>query len=158
MVGDQPVILRPGMISSQALEYVIGKLVISPAKVNNKIQVSGSLPSHYAPDTPVRLLTAPELLDYLNSSKTIRNKSIAYLTFSTSLAPKAKNLQIFEMPPDAKAYARCLYEIMYQVDALGFEEIIVERPPQDPSWIAILDRLTKASYKSGEIKPDEELA
>lgn len=156
LVGDHPVILRPGIISGEALGSVLGELVLSTNDTTKKVQVSGSLPSHYAPETPLKLLGLEELRSYFSESKNA-SKNIAFLTLSPMQAPKIRSLQIFEMPIDAKLYAHCLYETIYKVDTLDFEEIVVERPPEAPQWLAVIDRLTKASYKSGVIIPGEEL-
>jgi L-threonylcarbamoyladenylate synthase len=51
------------------------------------------------------------------------------------------------MPSDPRSYAAALYRILHEADSEGWDWIAVERPPQDPSWAAILDRLERAASR-----------
>ena len=58
LCGPQPALLRPGGITREALEAVVGAL----AEPNAAIRAPGMLASHYSPDAPVRLnVTMPRL-------------------------------------------------------------------------------------------------
>jgi len=45
----------------------------------------------------------------------------------------------------ASDYAAHLYELLHQLDAEGLDYIAVERPPDEPAWAGILDRLQRAA-------------
>ena len=49
------------------------------------------------------------------------------------------------MPNDPSSYARELYATLHELDAGGFDRIIVELPPDTPEWSAIRDRLFRAA-------------
>jgi L-threonylcarbamoyladenylate synthase len=49
------------------------------------------------------------------------------------------------MPAEAAAYAARLYETLHALDAEGWEWIAVEKPPEAPEWIPVLDRLRRAA-------------
>jgi L-threonylcarbamoyladenylate synthase len=49
------------------------------------------------------------------------------------------------LPPDPRGYGRELYNALHQLDDAGVDLILVERPPDDPAWDAIRDRLERAA-------------
>jgi L-threonylcarbamoyladenylate synthase len=58
---DDPVLLRPGGIPSEALEACLGATLETPADRTAQPSAPGQLASHYAPAAPVRLgVTRPE--------------------------------------------------------------------------------------------------
>ena len=60
---------------------------------------------------------------------------------------KAEKGQI-KMPSDARAYSASLYDALHRLDREQPEVIYVQRPPAEPEWEAVLDRLVKASASS----------
>src|SRR5262249_5566912 len=59
-----PVILRPGMISSEQIAAVLKKPVLFTQQSSPR--VSGSLESHYAPRTPLQIIEAADLVNVLS--------------------------------------------------------------------------------------------
>ena len=51
---ERPRLLRPGGVSLEEIESVIGKVEISPIE-DDKPSAPGMLPKHYAPRTPIVL-------------------------------------------------------------------------------------------------------
>jgi L-threonylcarbamoyladenylate synthase len=49
------------------------------------------------------------------------------------------------MPRDPGQYARYLYAVLHDLDELGVERIVVDLPPDTPDWLAVRDRLRRAS-------------
>jgi L-threonylcarbamoyladenylate synthase len=45
-------------------------------------------------------------------------------------------------PPD---YARALYATLHELDDSRVDSIVIERVPEDEAWLAIADRLARAS-------------
>lgn len=133
LAGDVALLLRPGMISREELESLIGP-VDTAHQVEGAHLSPGLHERHYSPATPLRLVSAGTL------PATGRG---AYLFLSHS-APAAKCVA---MPHDPPAYAACLYETLHRLDAEGWDWIAVETPPAEPAWAGILDRLTRAEAK-----------
>ncbi|MFZ1244693.1 MAG: L-threonylcarbamoyladenylate synthase, partial [Azonexus sp.] len=81
----EPVVLRPGHIAPTHLEAVLGR---RPAIVTaaGAPRVSGSLAAHYAPQTPMRLVPAERLLDFINAQ---RHKGDRCGVISTNQPPQA---------------------------------------------------------------------
>jgi hypothetical protein len=56
------------------------------------------------------------------------------------------------LPPIPAEYAALLYAVLHRLDRLGLDRIVVDLPPQTDEWLAIRDRLRRAST---EWKMDE---
>jgi L-threonylcarbamoyladenylate synthase len=130
------VLLRPGAISAAALEAALGApLAAADAEAP---RASGTLERHYAPNTPLRLV-APHELD---AEIARRGAKVAVLAFSR---PDARAARWLRMPRDPAGYAHRLYAALRELDAAGCAQILVERPPEDPAWAAVRDRLGRAA-------------
>ena len=130
------VLVRPGAISAAALEAALGApLAAADAEAP---RASGTLERHYAPNTPLRLV-APHELD---AEIARRGPKVAVLAFSR---PDARAARWLRMPRDPAGYAHRLYAALRELDAAGCAQILVERPPEDPAWAAVRDRLGRAA-------------
>jgi len=50
------------------------------------------------------------------------------------------------MPDDPIPYGQQLYAKLRQFDHEAFDYMLIETPPDHPAWMAITDRLQRASY------------
>ncbi|QSI77753.1 L-threonylcarbamoyladenylate synthase [Niveibacterium microcysteis] len=143
-----PVILRPGAIGPDAVAAVIGRrpAMRAPAAAHTEDtpRVSGSLAAHYAPRTPLALV-ASEALESALASAGPEAAVIARRTAST-LAHRVW----IQAPASAAGFAHDLYANLRALDALGASQILVEAPPAEAGWEAVLDRLGRAAVGSGE--------
>ncbi len=142
-IGGTPLLLRPGGISVAALEAVLGARIETPDAAQPAIRVSGSLPSHYAPATPLEVLSA-ESLKRRSWELVKREQRVAVL----GLAPPCQDsphLLRFQMPAEAAAYAHRLYAALRQLDGARFDSILAEAPPAGVDWQAVHDRLRRAA-------------
>ncbi|MBL8497008.1 threonylcarbamoyl-AMP synthase [Nitrosomonas sp. JL21] len=142
-----PHILRPGGITLSALETALESPFISTT-ADPAIRTSGSLPSHYAPATPLRIHST-ELIGQHVSALGIQNLRVLIMTWSEielgALRAHA-SIQIHSMPRDPVLYGRQLYATLRHFDQAGFDYLLVEAPPDHPDWLAIIDRLQRASH------------
>ena len=49
------------------------------------------------------------------------------------------------MPTEPVGYARKLYATLRSIDHQSFDYLLVEAPPDEPPWMAVADRLRRAS-------------
>jgi len=139
--GPRPTLLRPGGVPLAALEDALGEVLLAPGAAAPR--APGTLAAHYAPGTPLMLVeadVAPELVRSLAR----QGKKLAVLSFS-ALQPLLPELKWLAASAAAAEYAHALYANLRELDAAGADVIIVERPPQRPEWLAVLDRLTRAA-------------
>lgn len=141
--GGTPRLLRPGAITREQLEDELGCVV--GARTGSSPRVSGSLAAHYAPRSPLRLVDR-EWVDRLVQSDPVHADSVV---LARRPAP-ASNLGTWvEAPADAEAYAQMLYGTLRRLDLGEGRTIIVESPPQEMQWEAVMDRLSRAAVGSG---------
>lgn len=131
--GDEPALLRPGKISKEELERTLGVRVRIGRSGSRR--APGMLPMHYAPKTPVRIVS-------LEITEIDRTMAV--------LARRARPESISDThwihaPLDAGAYARELYGNLRTLDQAGAEAILVEALPESSDWEAVRDRLTRAA-------------
>ncbi len=144
--GD-PVVLRPGHISPLHLEAVLGRLPDIATAVGAP-RVSGSLAAHYAPLTPMRIVTGPRLLDFINAQ---RHKGDRCGVIGHSQPPQAGMPHVWRMlPADPVGYAHELYAALRDMDHAGVDLIAVEALPESPLWAAVSDRLRRAAAGAGQ--------
>ena len=134
--GPEPRILRPGAVSPRALAAIIGRAPAFAAVGGPR--APGRLPSHYAPATPLRLVTDPDR-EWRHGPR-----PLAVL----ALRPPARGAvrcRWLVMPRAAGAYAHALYARLRAVDRWGCRLVLVERPPATEAWEAVRDRLERAA-------------
>ena len=133
VMGENWQLLRLGMLPEASIEALAGR----PAKsFSQPIKAPGQHVLHYSPRTPLRLFTSrAELL----KNATARS---AALLLGAGAVP---NCTYFELNNNARDVAQQLYDTLHKMDALGAEILLIEAPPVTPEWLAILDRLTRAS-------------
>ncbi len=133
LTGSRPRLLRPGMISREEIEAVIGDIDAVPVEVEGAHPSPGLHEKHYSPLTPL----------FLVDGELPKRGRGAYLWLTQPLS--ADHTQ--QMPADAAAYAAILYQTLHRLDDRGFDWIAVERPPEWPEWTGVLDRLDRASSR-----------
>lgn len=144
-VGGTPLLLRPGGISVAAIEAVLGERIETPGSAQTAIRVSGSLPSHYAPVTPLEVLSAASL-KRRSRELVKREQRVAVLGLGlASACQDSPHLLRFQMPAEAAAYAHRLYATLRRLDGARFNFILAEAPPVDVDWQAVNDRLRRAA-------------
>jgi L-threonylcarbamoyladenylate synthase len=133
--GSAPVLLRPGRISAADLEAVLNEKITPKSSLSPRH--SGGLERHYAPRTPARMVET-FLLDKEIAQHGAR---VAVLAFSR---PDERVDYWLRMPREPQAYAQRLYAALRELDSSGCELILVEAPPRESEWTAVLDRLQRA--------------
>jgi L-threonylcarbamoyladenylate synthase len=138
----RPVLLRPGLITPAQIAAVLGAEVEAPDAAAPR--APGALASHYAPRTPLYLVSAAELSARLSA---LRGQKTAVL--ARSEAPSGlKDVYWQEAPRAVAGYAHELYASLRRLDALGCAAILVEVPPPVPGWQGVNDRLRRAASGS----------
>ncbi|WP_025040374.1 L-threonylcarbamoyladenylate synthase [Nitrosospira briensis] len=144
--GEMAVILRPGGIPLPALAEVLKGRVILSGQEKRAVRVPGALKSHYAPETPLELWHS-ELLSHRALELGTKGLRIVIIAWSDRQMDHAENKNIahFSMPAEPAAYGRLLYGTLRRFDQERFDRLLVEAPPDKPGWMAIADRLQRAS-------------
>ncbi len=141
--GGDPVLLRPGSITSEALARVLGAAPRSAGQ--GETRAPGTLASHYAPRTKALLLPRNELLAAL-AGLGGPGSHISVLAHSVAQPPEFEGAW-FDAPGESARYAQQLYANLRALDAREADEIWIEAPPDGPDWVAIGDRLRRATHR-----------
>ena len=131
--GPQPVILRPGKISSADIIATTG-LELGD---RTSTRAPGTLASHYAPEARVCVVTPEELSD--------KDKEGAGLLALASVATPQGMVRL-SAPANAQEYATVLYRALREADSLQLRTIYAVAPEGDGICEAINDRLTRAAH------------
>lgn len=144
--GEVPRILRPGAISAEDIEAVIGRRLTDGASAHAP-RVSGSLAAHYAPRTPMKKVASARLRDFLNA---FRHSGRCCAVIAHTQPPLADCPHHWTMlPADPAGYARGLYAALREADASGRAMIVIEATAEDLAWSAVNDRLSRALAGAG---------
>lgn len=130
---DSVEILREGPVTREALAEFV-----KIADAGGDVVVPGSLKSHYAPGTPLDIVTA---LDAVDPSGT------GLLTWRPVETPDFAAVEILSENGDLREAATNLYAAMRRLDARGLRRIVALPVPGDGLGAAIMERLRKASAR-----------
>ena len=145
---EPPAILRPGRVSAQQIaEALLMPLGESAA---GRPRVPGSLVSHYAPRTPLKIVDPDEIENYVR--RQVVASPVAVL--ARRGRPRDSKVALWQVAPETPdEYARLLYGILRRLDAAGCQLIVVEALPQLPEWAAVRDRLDRAATPEPAAQP-----
>jgi L-threonylcarbamoyladenylate synthase len=141
LTAAEPAILRVGGLTRSAIERELGHQVAR--RDTGEVAAPGTLPSHYAPDARVELVTAAEL----------RERAVTLVTGGARVgvlaqAPTphvAADVVVLGPPRDIEEFARVLYARLREADAIGLDTVLAVAPSDDGLGAAIRDRLRRAS-------------
>jgi len=148
LVSEPPRLLRPGMVSSDSLQSVLGMNSLAIGGAAEEIARSPGLwPRHYAPAAKLVVLRWRDEADLESKiSKFGLAREKIHIVAYNHIPMREKFGSIAVIPEDAEAYARALYAELHRCDETGAELIVVEAPPSGERWRAIADRLRRAAH------------
>jgi L-threonylcarbamoyladenylate synthase len=144
LTGPRPRVLRPGPVTIEDLGEALGIEVLGPgpppARSPDAISSPGQLAIHYAPTTPTFRV---ERDDFVSLPGPGRWGVIV-------IGPPAGSPRV--RPPDQMAHLfspsqaeASLYGQLRAMDSAGLDFLIVVPPPDEPRWLALRDRIWRAS-------------
>jgi L-threonylcarbamoyladenylate synthase len=150
LTTSPPRLLRPGGVALEDLESLIGEIeVIEKAGEGETPQAPGMLTKHYAPQTRVIVL---ESLDQLPAERSCS----ALLTLAPiGEAERAEFLvaESLSESGDLREAAANFFATMRRLDAVGAEQIVSVRFPNEGLGRALNDRLQRAANTGEEESP-----
>lgn len=151
LMGEEPVILRPGTVTREQLEPVLGRSILMASGVEvDRPQAPGMKYRHYAPEAPVTLFEGKSekivreinqrLAETKNSHKTV-------VLGTTENIDKYDNEWVLDMGPQGNPsiIASNIYELLRFCDRLRVDRILIEGISDQGIGTAVLNRLRKAA-------------
>jgi L-threonylcarbamoyladenylate synthase len=134
-------LLRPGKITLAELEKVAGPVQAAGAAAP---RVPGSLRSHYAPSTPVELVSEASI----DARCTGDPAAASLAVLSRRRRPTGCRVLAWRtLPADPAGFGHSLYAALRELDGTGAKRILAEKVPTGGDWTAIRDRLERASAR-----------
>ena len=145
VTASPPRLLRPGPIAPDDLEAVVGPVAQreSAAGSEQPLHSPGMLRRHYAPRAPLELAT-DDVWQRIQAL-TRDGLRVGWLSLGSQTAPESSDIIRIAMPRDPTGYAAYLYAALHDLDDAGVDRIVVDVPPPGQEWLAIHDRLRRAS-------------
>lgn len=157
MTGETPVILRPGYITKEMLEEVVGEVDVDPAvlmtepKKNIDAKAPGMKYRHYAPRGQLTIIEGKEEAVIQKINEIVLQKEQEGCNVAVICNRRTKDRyyckQIFSIGSRKSegSIAAGVYDILRRMDAIGAEYIYTESFAQDHLGQAIMNRMIKAA-------------
>lgn len=138
LTSDIPQLLRPGSISKEEIEQVLGGFIqIIKPNHSERLPSPGMKYRHYCPQTPVRLFYSPEEVHAYLSTITLKRR-IMYLA-KEPLFPLKRELNHYVL------CAKDLYFLLRLADQETYNEIIIFCDAETQRESGLMNRLLRAS-------------
>ncbi|MFE3203106.1 L-threonylcarbamoyladenylate synthase [Embleya sp. NPDC059237] len=142
VTGDVPSILRPGGVTREDLEAVLGFPLSVPS--TSPIRVPGRHPSHYAPQARVVLVEPEKIVAEAELARDLGHRVGVFLPAPLTGTPVRAHA-VVAVPASTAAYARGLYGFLRRLDRQGCDLIIASLPEEEGLGLAIANRLRRAA-------------
>ncbi|WP_334142424.1 L-threonylcarbamoyladenylate synthase [Rhabdothermincola sp.] len=143
LTGGEPEVLRPGGVSFERLEEVLGRPV-GLWLGDRDVAAPGTLPAHYAPAARVEVLDEVSAVAERAAQLLVAGRRVAVLA-PVALAGLPDGVVELEPAGGPESYARVLYGRLRQADRLGVEVVLAVPPERVGVGVAVRDRLMRAA-------------
>ncbi|PWK66547.1 L-threonylcarbamoyladenylate synthase [Streptomyces sp. CG 926] len=142
VTGEVPAILRPGGVTREDLEAVLGYSVAVPS--TSDVRVPGQHPSHYAPRARV-VLVEPEKVVAEAEIARKEGYQVGVLLPPPLAGATVEAHAVVTLPDSPAAYAQGLYGFLRELDQQGCDLIVASLPAEEGLGLAIANRLLRAA-------------
>ncbi len=144
MTTDAPVILRPGWITPEDVQAIIGEVRLSGLHAEAR-RSPGTRYRHYRPQAPIVLVerATPQRL-YEICAQRLKTGAVAYLGH-TPLAITDARFSAILLKNRPEEYARSLYAALRELDEKRPSVIVIEAIDATGAGAAVMDRLRRAA-------------
>ena len=135
LLSSSPVILRPGSITKQEIEKVLGRNIdVQTSLQKGPVYSPGMKYRHYAPCIPVKLFyERKQIASYCKKTDSSRRMLLSTSSFF------AENCDHYKLS------TQDLYSCFRYAEKRGYSEVLIFCDPITQSNLALMNRLTKAS-------------
>lgn len=155
MTTDIPMILRPGSITKEDLEEIVGHVIIDPSLEKKEDNITAKAPgmkyTHYAPDADVYIVSGEEknIINKINElSKTNNEKGLKTGVMCLNKNINQYNCEAIGLGDTLKEVASNLFDALREMDERKVDIVYSEEFSREGVGQAIMNRLNKsAGYK-----------
>lgn len=152
LAEETPILLRPGIISKEQMEQVIGYIdvhnaVVSKPEEGAKVASPGMKYIHYSPKTEIILVDTNDdsaFVNFVNS----QDSSVGAMIYKSESGLFNVPSVVYGEKNDYDSQAHFLFEALRETDKLGVKTVYVRLPEQQGAALAVYNRLIRAAgYK-----------
>ena len=143
LTNESVVILRPGGVTVEEIEAVIGPVTVIPPS-HADARSPGTLPRHYSPHVPLVLLAPGEAIPSPSGKERVGLLTLAPRPGTEGYAVR----EVLSKSGDVLEAATHLFAALRRLDQAGVARVIVEPVPETGIGRAIMDRLRRAATRS----------
>jgi len=140
-----PTVLRPGGISQEEIEAVIGPVASATLVKDGKRESPGQMKNHYAPVTPLRIMADIDV-------SLAQSKDIGFILLKPTEQIIAGPVEILSKIGDLEEAAINFYAAIRRLDEKNLKQIVCCSFPAEGMGAALNDRLGKAAQ--GQLRHD----
>ena len=145
LVGETPILLRPGAVTyEQLLKFLpnleIADAVLNELKAGDKAESPGMKYKHYAPKTTAFLVDGESFADFVNKQE----NAVAVCFMEEASDIKIPKL-IYGNKGDELSLAHSIFAVLREVDKFGAERVFIHAPEKDGVGLAVYNRLIRAA-------------
>jgi L-threonylcarbamoyladenylate synthase len=149
LTRDPPMILRPGGVSRERIEQLVGRVELFVGAAEGAAASPGQQAKQYAPVSAAYRFAPTGAAAVLEFARRHPSIKVVALVLGDSAARRALaeglgRRALIEMPDAADGYARQFYAALRKADERA-DAIWIEEPPATPPWLAVRDRIHRAT-------------
>lgn len=153
--SEIPMILRPGSITKEDLEKVIGNVILDPSlekkEDNKKAKAPGMKYTHYSPNADVYIVSGKKEDVFQKINNLVvenQEKGLKVGVMCLSQNKKMYSGEVIGLGKTLEEIARNLFDVLREMDKIGVDRVYSEAFTTEGLGQAIMNRLVKsAGYK-----------
>ncbi len=147
--GPEPIILRPGAVTKEMLEQVIGPVRLHHAATENlkegeKAASPGMKYKHYAPEAHVILVEGPGFAPFVRDKLNETTAAMCFLETANEL-PEGAPVFPYASRSDERSQGARIFTLLRDMDKRGFTKVYCEAPEKSGVGLAVYNRLVRAA-------------
>ncbi|MBE5921982.1 MAG: threonylcarbamoyl-AMP synthase [Lachnospiraceae bacterium] len=150
VLGETPVILRPGVVTKEMIEHVLGKKILVSKAITHQLEQGekalspGMKYKHYAPNAEITILVGSfEIFkEYVESRK---DDAVFCLCFDGEETKLNLPCITYGKQNDPDAQAHLLFSALRELDKAGAKIVYARCPGKDGVSLAVYNRLIRAA-------------
>nr|WP_217586614.1 L-threonylcarbamoyladenylate synthase [Lentibacillus saliphilus] len=146
---DIPIILRPGAVTREQIEAVVGHVMIDPAllRSDSKPKAPGMKYTHYAPDVPLWLVegSVKAIQDSINEARLV-GKKVGLLACDETVQMVEAD-RVYPLGTNIQEVAAHLYDGLRDFKRSDVDLILCETFSEEGLGGAVMNRLRKAAQR-----------
>jgi L-threonylcarbamoyladenylate synthase len=145
LVGETPILLRPGAVTYEQLLKFLPNLEIADAVLNelksgDKAESPGMKYKHYAPKTTAFLVEGDGFADFVN-----KQENAVAVCFEEEASDIKIPKLIYGSVNDKLSLAHSIFAVLREVDKFGAERVFIHAPEKEGVGLAVYNRLIRAA-------------